>query len=268
MENIKEIVKEKYSQIAAKSDSSSDSGCCCVPSCCGTTPDYTVFSDSYENQAGYHPDADLGLGCGIPTEFAGLQPGDHVLDLGSGAGNDCFVARAIVGETGKVTGLDFSEEMITKAWKNVAKLGFENVVFVQGDIEEMPFANSRFDVILSNCVLNLVPDKAKAFAEMMRVLKQGGHFSVSDVVTKGELPDKLRADAEMYAGCVSGAMKMEDYLQVIKDAGFENLQIHKQKKLEIPEEILKNYLSEGENLAQLKESAGLYSITVSAHKLK
>lgn len=268
MENIKEIVKEKYSRIAAMSNASGSESCCGGSSCCGSAVDYTVFSESYETQEGYHADADLGLGCGIPTEFAGLKAGDHVLDLGSGAGNDCFVARAIVGAGGRVTGLDFSEEMITKAWKNVAKLGFENVVFVQGDIEEMPFANSRFDVILSNCVLNLVPDKSKAFAEMLRVLRPGGHFCVSDVITKGELPQSVKNDAEMYAGCVAGALNMDDYLQIIRDAGFENIQIHKQKKIEIPDEILKNYLSEGETLAEMKDNTGLFSITVSAHKLK
>jgi len=266
MENIKAIVKEKYSRIAANSDEKEHSDCCGTSSCCGTTMDYTVFSDSYENQAGYHADADLGLGCGIPTEFAGLKPGDHVLDLGSGAGNDCFVARAIVGETGHVTGLDFSEEMISKAQKNAAKLVYKNVDFVHGDIEEMPFENGRFDIILSNCVLNLVPDKSKAFIEMFRVLKHGGRFCVSDIVVNGELSEKVLADAEMYAGCVSGAMKMDDYLQVIKDAGFVNLLIHKQKKIEIPEDILEKHLTDNETAAQINEHAGLFSITVSASK--
>jgi arsenite methyltransferase len=266
MENIKEFVKEKYSQIAAKSDLNENSGCCGTSSCCGTTPDYTVFSESYENQTGYHAGADLGLGCGIPTEFAGLKAGDHVLDLGSGAGNDCFVARAIVGETGKVTGLDFSEDMISKAQRNTTTLGYKNVDFVLGDIEEMPFENDRFDVILSNCVLNLVPDKSKAFSEIFRVLKHGGHFCVSDIVVKGQLSEKVLADAEMYAGCVSGALKMEDYVQVIKETGFDDLQIHKQKKIEIPDDILKKHLLEGETTNQLNENAGLFSITVSASK--
>ncbi len=266
MENIKEIVKEKYSQIAAKSDLNENSGCCGTSSCCGTTQDYTVFSESYENSEGYHADADLGLGCGIPTEFAGLKAGDHVLDLGSGAGNDCFVARAIVGETGKVTGLDFSEDMISKAQRNTTTLGYKNVDFVLGDIDEMPFDNDQFDVILSNCVLNLVPDKSKAFAEMFRVLKSGGRFCVSDIVVKGEFSEKVLADAEMYAGCVSGAMKMDDYLQVIKDAGFEDLQIHKQKKIEIPEDILEKHLADNETAAQINKHAELFSITVSASK--
>ncbi len=268
MENIKKIVQEKYSRIAVEADNQVDTGCCGGSSCCGSSMDYTVFSESYETQEGYHADADLGLGCGIPTEFAGLKPGDHVLDLGSGAGNDCFVARALVGESGRVTGLDFSEDMIAKARKNTAALRFTNIDFVQGDIEEMPFPDSRFDVILSNCVLNLVPDKTKAFAEMLRVLKPGGHFCVSDVVVKGELPAKIKNDAEMYAGCVAGAMKIEEYLKTIDEAGFQHIAIHKEKKIEIPESILENYLAEDETAAILNETAGLYSITVSGFKLK
>jgi arsenite methyltransferase len=263
-ENLKSIVKEKYGQIALKSEP--QTGCCgSLSSCC--EPDYSMFSENYDHLQGYNPDADLGLGCGIPTEFAAIEPGQHVLDLGSGAGNDCFVARAIVGETGKVTGLDFSTEMLEKARKNAAKLGYTNVVFAEGDIEQMPFDDDQFDVIISNCVLNLVPDKSKAFSEMKRVLKSGGHFCVSDVVIKGELPEKLRKDAEMYAGCVSGAMKIDDYLEVIKDTGYQNLQLHKQRQIEIPADILKHYLTDVELSAFNNGTFGLFSITVSANKL-
>ncbi len=260
--DIKTIVKEKYGQIALQSE---PAGCCGPASgCCGV--DYTIFSENYESQQGYTKDADLGLGCGIPTEFAGLQTGQHVLDLGSGAGNDCFVARAIVGESGKVTGLDFSDEMLTKARSNVQKLGFTNVEFFAGDIEEMPLENNQFDVVISNCVLNLVPDKNKAFAEIMRVLKPGGHFCVSDVVLKGELPDKLKKDAEMYAGCVSGAMQMDDYLETIQKAGFKNVQVHKQRSIEVPANILSMYLNEEEMQDFQSHKTGLFSITVSAEK--
>ena len=260
--DIKTIVKEKYGQIALQSE---PAGCCGpVSDCCGV--DYTIFSENYESQQGYNKDADLGLGCGIPTEFAGLQAGQHVLDLGSGAGNDCFVARAIVGESGKVTGLDFSEEMLTKARSNAQKLGFANVEFMAGDIEEMPLENNQFDVVISNCVLNLVPDKDKAFAEIMRVLKPGGHFCVSDVVLKGELPDKLKKDAEMYAGCVSGAMQMENYMQTIQKAGFKNVQVHKQRSIEVPANILSMYLNEKEMQDFRESRMGLFSITMSGNK--
>jgi arsenite methyltransferase len=265
-DNIKKIVKEKYSNIAIQSDLPDNAhGCGCGSGCCSEM-DYTVFSESYDKLAGYAEDADLGLGCGIPTEFAGLQEGQHVLDLGSGAGNDCFVARAIVDDSGHVTGLDFSDEMLTKARKNAQKLGYANVDFVAGDIEDMPFDNNRFDVVLSNCVLNLVPDKEKAFAEIMRVLKPGGHFCVSDVVLQGQLPEALREDAEMYAGCVSGAMQLDDYLHVIDQAGFSRVTVHKQRRIDIPLQILKNYLNEAEVKDFLTGSTGLFSVTVSGEK--
>ena len=265
-EDLKSVVKEKYGEIAKQSKLFNQASCCGTTNACSEV-DYTIFSDDYFGQEGYNPEADLGLGCGIPTQFAAIKKGDHVLDLGSGAGNDCFVARAIVGETGKVTGLDFTDAMLDKANVNVQKLGFTNVVFVKGDIEEMPLPDDQFDVIVSNCVLNLVPDKTKAFAQIMRVLKPGGHFCVSDVVLKGHLPEKLRKDAEMYAGCVSGAIEMEDYLQIIEDQGFKNTTIHKQKEISIPVSILANYLSVDEITSFQKGETGIFSITVSANKL-
>lgn len=259
---IKESVKEKYTQIALQSDSTS----CCGGSSCCSGGDYTVFSESYDELQGYNADADLGLGCGIPTEYAALQTGHHVLDLGSGAGNDCFVARASVGEEGHVTGLDFSEAMIEKAGRNASRAGYNNVEFVKGDIEEMPFKNESFDVVLSNCVLNLVPDKQRAFTEILRVLKPGGHFCISDVVLRGELPQKLQQDAEMYAGCVSGALQADKYMQIVKEAGFVDIKIHKQRKIEIPRELLLRHLNEQE-LQQFRDSSfGLFSITVKAFK--
>jgi len=239
---LKLVVQEKYGEIASQSKLINQSSCCgSTSSCCDV--DYTIFSDDYSGQEGYNPDADLGLGCGIPTNYADIKKGDHVLDLGSGAGNDCFVARAIVGETGKVTGLDFTEAMLEKANENKQKLGYTNVEFVKGDIEEMPLPDNSFDVVVSNCVLNLVPDKHKGFEQIRRVIKPGGHFCVSDVVIKGELPEKLRKDAEMYAGCVSGAIEMDEYLEIIREKGFQNVSIHKQKVIAIPDEVLGNYVS-------------------------
>ena len=213
-EDLKFIVQEKYGQIAQQSLLNEQTSCCGTSGCCGEL-EFSMIGDEYVNVKGHKADADLGLGCGIPTQFANIKEGNSVLDLGSGAGNDCFVARAIVGETGKVTGIDFTDAMLEKARTNNAKLGYTNVEFIQGDIEAMPLADHQFDVIVSNCVLNLVPDKQKAFSEMYRVLKPGGHFCVSDVVIKGKLPEQLQKDAEMYAGCVSGAIEINEYINII-----------------------------------------------------
>ena len=263
-EELKNTVKEKYSEIALQSKEDNAVSCCGVGSDCGV--DYTIFSEDYTKLDGYNADADLSLGCGLPTEFAQINEGDTVLDLGSGAGNDCFVSRAITGENGKVIGLDFTETMINKARENADKLGFNNVEFRQGDIENMPIGGNSIDVVVSNCVLNLVPDKQKAFSETMRVLKAGGHFSVSDVVLKGELPEGLKNDAEMYAGCVSGAIQQTDYMNIIMNTGFEAVSIQKEKPVILPDDILKNYLSDDE-IQQYKDGDfGIYSITVYGRK--
>jgi arsenite methyltransferase len=264
-EDLKLIVKDKYSQIAGKSKILYESSCCGTSGCC-STEDFTVISENYEKLAGYNPDADLGLGCGIPTEFAGIKKGDSVLDLGSGAGNDCFVARAIVGETGKITGLDFTDAMLNKALENAQKLGLTNIEFIKGDIEDMPLSDNSYDVVVSNCVLNLVPCKTKAFAQIIRVLKPNGHFCVSDVVIKGILPERLRKDAEMYAGCVSGAIEMNDYLGIINNQGFKNITVHKLKEISLPTELLSNYMTKEETAGFQKGETGIFSITVSAHK--
>jgi arsenite methyltransferase len=265
-EDLKQIVKEKYGQIANQSDTQNQSSCCGQSSDCCSSVDYTVFSESYEKLDGYNPDADLNLGCGIPTQFAGINNGDSVLDLGSGAGNDCFVARALVGEEGNVTGIDFTDEMLKKAGENVKKLGYTNVVFVKVDIEDMPLPGNTFDVVLSNCVLNLVPDKNKAFAEIFRVLKPDGHFCVSDVVIKGYLPEKLRKDAEMYDGCVSGASEMDEYFGIIKENGFKNIRMHKQKEISLPDELLTKYLTCDEIKEFKNGEVGIFSLTISAYK--
>jgi len=262
---IKEIVKEKYGEIAKQSTS-----CCGPTSCCGTADSkivgYTVMKDDYTHLDGYVEDADLGLGCGLPTEFAAIKKGDVVVDLGSGAGNDVFVARAITGDEGKVIGIDMTKEMIDKANTNNAKLGFKNVEFRLGDIEAMPLEDSIVDVVVSNCVLNLVPDKQKAFAEIYRILKPGGHFCVSDIVINGELPENLKKSAMMYAGCVSGAIQQDDYLNIISAAGFTNSEIKKTKVIDLPDEILREYLSEAELTGYRQSGVGIFSVTVTANK--
>jgi SAM-dependent methyltransferase len=263
-EDLKQIVKEKYGKIAL--ENSSENSCCGSSSCCGPGVEYTVFSEKYDNKEGYNPEADMNLGCGIPTDFAQIKAGDHILDLGSGAGNDCFVARAIVEDTGKVTGLDMTEPMIAKARENCAKLKFTNVDFVLGDIEDMPFDDKKFDVVISNCVLNLVPDKTKAFNEIFRVLKPGGHFCVSDVVIKGTLSERMQKDAEMYAGCVSGASEMNEYLKIVENSGFLNVKVHKQKEIRLPDSLLSEFNDPAELNSYHSGDSGVLSITVSAEK--
>ncbi|PWG81816.1 arsenite methyltransferase [Pararcticibacter amylolyticus] len=261
---LKELVKQKYSEIAlqAKEDNQAS---CCGSSCCSTEV-YNIMSDDYTQLEGYNADADLGLGCGLPTAFAGIKKGDVVIDLGSGAGNDAFIARAETGKTGKVIGIDFTPAMIDKARQNAEKLAFHNVEFRQGDIEAMPVTANAADVIVSNCVLNLVPNKAGVFKEIFRVLKPGGHFSISDIVLEGELPVGIQSAAEMYAGCVSGAIQKQDYMGLIDAAGFTGILIQKQKAIIIPDDILSSYLSL-EQMAAFKTSrTGIYSITVYAEK--
>jgi arsenite methyltransferase len=262
---IKEMVKEKYGAIARTSKQQNQSSCC--GSTCGCSDvEFTVMADDYTNLPGYVPDADLALGCGLPTEFAQIKPGDTVVDLGSGAGNDCFVARSVTGEQGRVIGVDMTEAMIDKARANVSKLGFTNVEFRLGDIEDIPVEDGTADVVVSNCVMNLVPDKRKAFAETYRILKRGGHFSISDIVLQGELPEGLRNEAALYAGCISGAVQKEEYLSVIKEAGFTGIRIQKERRTEIPDSLLSQYLSP-EQLQEFKtQHIGIFSITVYAEK--
>lgn len=263
-EKIKEIVKEKYSEIAKQTKSENESSCCGVGGCCGV--DYTIFSEDYSNLKGYNKDADLGLGCGLPTEFALIKEGDTVVDLGSGAGNDAFIARAIAGDKGKVIGIDFTNEMINKARENAEKLNYNNVEFRFGDIEKIPITEGRADVVISNCVLNLVPDKLKAFKEIYRILRSGGHFSVSDIVTKGDLPESIKKVAELYAGCVSGAINQDEYIQIIKEAGFVNLTIQKEREIKIPEEIILQYITKDELDDFNKKGTKIISMNIYADK--
>jgi SAM-dependent methyltransferase len=263
-EQLKEIVRKKYSEIALQDKDTNMSSCCGAGGC--STEVYNIMSDDYTSLAGYNADADLGLGCGLPTQFARIKTGDVVIDLGSGAGNDCFVARHETGETGKVIGIDFTPAMIEKARANAEARGFNNVEFRQGDIEHMPVTANSADVIVSNCVLNLVPNKHGVFSEIFRVLKPGGHFSISDVVLIGALPEGLRKDAEMYAGCVAGAIQKEVYLELIHATGFQNISIQQEKPIIIPDDILVNYLSVAEINDFKSGNTGIYSLTVYAQK--
>jgi arsenite methyltransferase len=263
-QELKDLVKEKYGQIARQEKAVN------AASCCGATSPsdevYNIMTDDYSTMSGYQADADLGLGCGLPTQFAHIRPGDTVIDLGSGAGNDCFVARHETGPEGKVIGIDFTPDMVRKARLNAEKLGYNNVEFREGDIDNMPVNDNVADVIVSNCVLNLVPNKARVFSEMFRVLKPGGHFSISDIVLMGQLPEPLRQDAEMYAGCVSGAIQKDDYLGEIQKAGFVNLTLQKEKAIAIPADILRKYLTEDQLAAFNQSGLGIFSISVYAEK--
>lgn len=261
---IKEMVRQKYSEIALQDKETNAASCCGAGGC--STEVYNIMSEDYIELEGYAKDADLGLGCGLPTVFAKIKEGDTVIDLGSGAGNDCFVARAETGPSGKVIGIDFTTAMIEKARDNADKMGFTNVEFRQGDIEDMPVGGNKADVVVSNCVLNLVPNKKAVFAEIHRVLKAGGHFSISDIVLTGDLPDKLKSAAEMYAGCVAGAIGMDDYLNLIKESGFQNITVQKDKPIIIPEDILSDYLSPEEVQLYMSMNTSIRSITVYAEK--
>ena len=263
---IKELVREKYAAIAAQSQTQNASSCCGATSSCCSDEVYNIMADDYTTLEGYNPDADLGLGCGLPTEFAKIKEGDTVIDLGSGAGNDAFIARRFVGEIGKVIGIDFTEPMIKKARANAEKLGLNNVEFRQGDIDDMPVTSNYANVIVSNCVLNLVPNKDKVISEIFRVLKPGGHFSISDIVLEGELPAKWKEVAELYAGCVSGAIQKQVYLEIIEAAGFKNITLQKDKAIIIPDDILANYLSTEEIATYKNGKTKITSITVSAEK--
>ncbi len=262
--DLKELVKQKYSEIALQDKETNESSCC-GSGCCSTEV-YSIMSEDYNQLDGYNPDADLGLGCGLPTQFAKIKKGDVVIDLGSGAGNDAFIARHETGETGKVIGIDFTPAMIEKARRNNDVRGFNNVEFRQGDIEKMPLTSNVADVVVSNCVLNLVPNKDAVIKEIFRVLKPGGHFSISDIVLEGELPAQIKEAAEMYAGCVAGAIQKQVYLELIETNGFKNIAIQKDKPIVVPDDILSSYLSEEQIEIFKLSGTGIRSITVYAEK--
>ena len=263
MDKLKEIVRKKYSDIALQEIDVNKASCCGSGDISKEV--YNIMTDDYSDLEGYKAEGDLGLGCGLPTQFALIEKGDTVLDLGSGAGNDCFVARHETGAEGKVIGVDFTPAMINKARINAEKLGYNNVEFRAGDIEEMPISDNSIDVVVSNCVLNLLPAKNKIFHEIFRVLKEGGHFSISDIVIVGQLPDTIKNDAEMYAGCVAGAIQKNLYLDLINTAGFDNVVIQKEKEIVLPKDILDEY--ETHEITAIKNNeVGIYSITVFGKK--
>ncbi|MBP7654462.1 arsenite methyltransferase [Candidatus Dependentiae bacterium] len=262
---IKKIVQKKYGAIVSKKTSTS---CCCGSGCCSAEGEISNFSDNYTGLDGYVKDADFGLGCGLPTKFANIKKGDTVVDLGSGAGNDAFICSKIVGKSGKVIGIDMTEEMVKKALKNAKKYNFSNVEFKLGDIENLPLENNTADVIVSNCVLNLVPDKKKAFSEIYRVLKKGGHFCISDVVLTKKLPLKIKKAAELYTGCISGAILLDEYIYIIKSQGFKNTNIPKRKNIPLGEKELKSILKNDfkkNDYSNLTDA--VLSVTITAEKL-
>ena len=249
---IKEKVRQRYGAVVR----ASKSGSCCSPigeenvkagkSCCGgpvaesaeaiafllkagQTSDTMVEHYTAEERAALPEGADLGLGCGVPTHYSKFQPGERVLDLGSGAGVDCFLAARDVGSSGFVIGVDMTKDMIVQARKNKLKLGIENVEFRFGEIEALPVYDASIDVVISNCVLNLVPDKPKAFAEIARVLKPGGRMVVSDMMVRGTLPDVVRHDIEAWAGCIAGAPTVVEYLAFAVNAGLRDVKILTEK---------------------------------------
>lgn len=260
--NIKEYVKNKYSQIALNIIQA-DENCCGkidANSCC------TIMADDYSNIEGYMADADLGLGCGLPTEYANIKEGNVVVDLGSGAGNDAFIAAKLVGEKGKVIGIDFVPEMVARANQNAEKFGLMNVRFILGEIEQIPLPDVSVDVVLSNCVLNLVPDKKRAFNEIYRILKKGGHFCISDIVTIGILPENIRKVAELYVGCIAGALQIDEYIEIIKNSGFKDIKILTRKEIIIPKNILSDFLNENEINEIRNSNQQIISITISGVK--
>lgn len=260
-QEIKQVVREKYGEVARTG------GSC---GCCGGTDALggVNFADDYTQLAGYVPDADLGLGCGLPTRDAFIRPGDTVLDLGSGAGNDVFVARALCGPTGRVIGVDMVPAMVERARANAARLGADNVTFHLGEIEALPLDDACVDVVISNCVLNLVPDKARAFAEIRRVLRPGGRFSVSDIVLAGELPPGVRESATLYAGCVAGALQEQEYLDVIAAAGLVDVQVRSRKRIDLPDEVVAQALAPQQAAAFRASGAGIWSLTVTGRRVE
>ena len=222
---IKKVVREGYAKIAKQSSS------CCAPvtSCCGSTDLAQGISKSIgytEEELEAVPEgANLGLGCGNPVALASLRKGETVLDLGSGAGFDCFLVANRVGETGKVIGVDMTPEMLEKARENAEKGNYKNIEFRLGEIENLPVADNSIDVVISNCVVNLAPDKRRVFTEAFRVLKPGGRLMISDIVLLNELPDFIKKSIEAYIGCLSGAIMRDEYIGTIKAAGFQEVSI-------------------------------------------
>lgn len=272
-EEIKKAVRDRYGAHATSGTSCCGSG----SSCCGPAPTLRDISSGlgYDvNELEEIPEgADLGLGCGNPLALLELQPGETVLDLGSGAGIDCFLAAKRVGPTGRVIGVDMTHEMLERARRNAAESGLSNVEFRLGEIEHLPVADGEVDVIISNCVVNLVPDKSAVFRDAFRVLKPGGRLSISDMVLLGEIPVAVRDSIDAYTACLSGAILRDDYLQLIRDAGFVDVEITSESAFTDPDDIVtaevigeyRRHTDASED--ELREAAGRFqSICVRARK--
>lgn len=255
---IKSTIQTHYSNIAL----GKQTGCCGDSSSC-CTPSESLLNIFDPTEEASIQEADLGLGCGMPTQFARINPGDTVLDLGSGAGVDVLRAARLVGESGKVIGVDMTPEMIARAQANAANGGFTNVEFRQGEIEALPVEDSSIDVVLSNCVINLVPDKRQAFREIYRVLRPGGRLSISDMVTYGTMPDEIRRDLTLWAGCIAGAIDRDEYLQIVRECGFDEINIHQETQSD-PFESGDRATGEGNDQPAM---FGIASITLGAVKL-
>ncbi|BCX17936.1 MAG: arsenite S-adenosylmethyltransferase [Geminicoccaceae bacterium] len=260
---IRERVRAKYAAIARAAGQG-----CCGPRAEGCCADGSLdmIGEAYREVAGHVAEADLGLGCGVPTRHAALRPGETVLDLGCGAGNDCFVARHEVGETGRVLGVDMTPEMIAKARANAEKLGFANVEFRLGEIEHLPVESGTIDCVISNCVLNLVPDKARAFAEIARVLKPGGRLCVSDIVATGPLPEAVRDAAGLYVGCIAGALPQDAYLALVAAAGLDEVRIAEARPIPLPDSALAPHLDAAAIAAFRESGVELRSVTLLARR--
>lgn len=266
-DNLKKSIQEKYTVIAEQAENADyEDACGCGSGCgCGSSG-YADLSEDYTDMAGYHPFADLGLGCGMPVEYARINPGNTVVDLGSGAGNDCFVVREIIGDQGKVIGVDLTDRMVEKARKNAELEGYNNVEFRQGDMEKLPLSDKSAHVIMSNCSLNLVPDKRQAMQETYRALKHHGQFCLSDIFCKGDLPKGLKVDADMYLGCMAGTLSLDDGIKMLGECGFEEITIHSIRKIELPDAMLHYYLPPEEAKDFREGDPGMYAVTLSAEK--
>jgi SAM-dependent methyltransferase len=263
-DQLREVVRSKYAEIARQRPAA-DSTSCCGSDCCADAG-ANMIGDAYAGVSGYMAEADLGLGCGVPVGHAGLRPGQTVLDLGSGAGLDAFVARAEVGAGGHVIGVDMTAEMIAKARANAKQSGYANVEFRLGEIEHLPVLSDSVDVVISNCVLNLVPHKRRAFAEIFRVLRPGGHFCVSDIVASQALPEWVQGIADAYAGCVAGAIPRDEYLRIVGESGFSAIEVAAERRIEVPAELIAGSLTPAQSAEARRQDLHVLSVTVKAVK--
>ena len=282
--NLKDEVKEKYGSIAAQYTQVQDmpvislqqaASCCGTTSCCepGTTGIAEMLYEATSLNDLPDTATAASLGCGNPTAIAGLKPGETVLDLGSGGGIDCFLAAKAVGPTGHVIGVDMTDEMLKLANQNKAKLGATNVEFRKGEIENMPVDDNTVDIIISNCVINLSPDKNAVFREAFRVLKPGGRFAVSDIVTEGEMPEPLRKSISAWVGCISGALDQEDYLGKMRQAGFVDVAIESRiaygiEALDSIDEETREALFNEIDVTTIPRDAHIFSANIVAYKPK